>query len=179
MNGRRWVAAALIVMAAGCGYSTKSLLPPTYRLIYIAPFVNKLSITQEPSEIQRFTSSLPKLETDVTSEVIKRFIFDGRLHVTPNRDQADLVLTGEIVDFHRQALRLNDTGNIEEYRLNLVANLTLRNTKTGELLWEENGFVGDTTYFLTGSSATSESTAVTALLTDFARRVVERTIENW
>ncbi len=179
MIGRRWVAAALVVTAAGCGYSTKSLLPLNYRLIYITPFINKLPLTQEPSEIQRFTSSLPKLEVDVTSEVIKRFIFDGRLHVTPNREQADLVLTGEVVDFHRQPLRLDDSGKIEEYRLNLVANLALRNAKTSELLWEEEGFVGDATYFLTGSSATSESTAVSALMTDFARRVVERTIENW
>jgi len=175
----RWLALTLGLAVAGCGYSTHSLMPSNYRKIYIEPFTNKLAITEESTEIQRFATSLPRLGEDVTNEVIKRFIFDGHLRVTPRRDAADLVLTGELVDFHRQALRLSDQGAVEEYRLNLVANLVLRDQKGGTLVWEEPGFVGDTTYFLTGPSAKSETTAIQAMLTDFAKRVVERTIENW
>lgn len=175
-----WCSGALAtVWLAGCGYSGRSLLPPTLRRIYIEPFVNKVPITSEPSELQRFATSLPRLEEDTTNTVINQFIFDGNLRVTPKREQADLVLTGELVDFRRQALRLADNGNVEEYRLNLVANLALRETQSGRLRWEERGFVGDTTYFLTGSQAKSEADAVDALLTDFAKRVVERTIEDW
>src|SRR3989338_2429719 len=114
---------------AGCAYATQSLLPSNYRKIYIEPFVNRLAITQESTEIQRFATSLPPIEEDVTNEVIERFIFDGHLRVTPNRQEADLILSGELVDFHRQALRLNDQGTVEEYRLNLVANLALRDPK--------------------------------------------------
>ena len=170
---------ALALAVAGCGYSTQALMPSGYRKIYIEPFVNKLAITQESTEVQRFVTSLPRLSEDLTNAVIKRFIFDGHLRVTPRREDADLLLTGEIMDFHRQALRLSDQGVVEEYRLNLVANLALRDRKAGTLVWEESGFVGDTTYFLSGPSATSESTAVEAMLTDFAKRVVERTVENW
>lgn len=179
MSRRRWLAAALGLALAGCGYSTQSLLPSNYRKIYIEPFINRLSITQESTEIQRFATSLPRLEEDVTNEVIERFIFDGHLRVTTNRQEADLILSGELVDFHRQALRLNDQGTVEEYRLNLVANIALRDPKGGELVWEEAGFIGDTTYFLSGTSSKTETSAVQALLTDFAKRVVERTIENW
>lgn len=179
MSRRRWLAVALGLVVAGCGYSTQSLLPANYRRIYIEPFVNKLAITEESSELRPFATSLPRLAEDVTNEVIKRFIFDGHLRVTPHREEADLVLTGELVDFHRQALRLTDQGGVEEYRLNLVANLALRDPKGATLVWDEPGFVGDTTYFLTGPTAKSESTAVQAMLTDFAKRVVERTIENW
>lgn len=176
----RWLVLALgLAVAAGCGYSTQSLLPSNYRKIFVEPFTNTLAITEESTEVQRVVTSLPRLGEDVTNEVIKRFIFDGHLRVTPRREEADLVLTGEIVDFHRQALRLTDQGTIEEYRLNLVANLVLRDPKEATLVWEEPGFVGDTTYFLSGPSAKSESTAVQAMLTDFAKRVVERTIENW
>ncbi|MBI4227677.1 MAG: hypothetical protein HY600_05365 [Candidatus Omnitrophica bacterium] len=182
LTGRRWLARASLVLAvaaAGCGYSTQSLLPANYRKIYIEPFTNRLAITEESTEMRRFVTSLPRLEEDVTNAVIKRFIFDGHLRVTPNRHEADLVLTGELADFHRQALRLADGGAVEEYRLNLVANLALRDPKSGELVWEESSFVGDSTYFLTGPTATSEAAAVDKLLTDFAKRVVERTIENW
>lgn len=175
-----WCAGALAtVWFTGCGYSGRSLLPPNFRKIYVAPFINKLPITSEASELQRFATSLPRLEEDVTNKVINRYIFDGNLRVTPKKEEADLVLTGELVDFRRQALQLADTGGVEEYRLNLVANLALRETKSGTLRWEEPGFVGDTTYFLTGSQARTETAAVDALLTDFARRVVERTIEDW
>lgn len=175
----RAVAAGLALAAAGCGYSTQSLLPANYRKIYIEPFVNRLAITEESTEMRRFATSLPRLAEDVTNAVIRQFLFDGHLRVTQNRQDADLILTGELVDFHRQALRIADGGAVEEYRLNLVAKLALRDPKGGVLVWEEPSFIGDSTYFLTGPSATSESAAVTALLTDFAKRVVERTIENW
>ena len=172
------VGLVLALVIAGCGYSTRSLLPPAYRTIYVEPFVNRLPITAEATELQRFTTSLPKLEEDITNGVINRFIFDGSLRVTPRKGEADLILTGELVDFHRQPLRLDDSGNVEEYRLNLVAHVALRNEE-GDLLWEEPEFIGDTTYFVTGSLSKTEVTAVDALVTDFARRVVERTIENW
>ena len=169
----------LLGWAAGCGYSTQSLLPSNYRKIYIEPLVNRLAITGETTELQRFATSLPRLEEDVTTGIINRFIFDGHLRVTPNKSEADLILTGELTSFYRQALRIDEARSVEEYRLNLVANLTLREAKTGSVVWEEPGFIGDATYFLTGSSASSESSAVQALITDFSRRVVERTIENW
>lgn len=176
----RWGAGALAaLLVAGCGYSSRSLLPPHLRRVYVEPFVNRVPITRETSELQRFATSLPRLEEDATNKVINRFIFDGNLRVTPKKEDADLVLTGELVDFHRQALRLADDGTVEEYRLNLVANLAMRETKSGRLRWEEPGFVGDTTYFLSGSQSKTETDAVDALLTDFAKRVVERTIEDW
>ena len=168
----------LALVIAGCGYSTRSLLPPAYRTIYVEPFVNKLPITGETTELRRFATSLPRLEEDVTNGVINRFIFDGSLRVTPRKGEADLILTGELVDFHRQPLRLDDSGNVEEYRLNLVVNATLRNEE-GNLLWEEPELIGDTTYFVTGSLSKTEVTAGDALVTDVARRLVERTIENW
>ena len=167
------------VFLSGCGYSTQSLLPAAYRKIYIEPFVNKLPITDERTELQRFATSLPRLELDATTGVATRFIFDGHLRVTPNKADADLVLAGELVHFYPQPLRLDDQGGVEEYRLNLVANLTLRDAKSGTLLWEEAGFIGDTTYFTRGSAARTDTVAVQALVTDFSRRVVERTIEDW
>jgi hypothetical protein len=50
---------------------------------------------------------------------------------------------------------------------------------TGEIFWSEPSFSGESTYFLTGPQAKSESEALNDVLTDIARRAVERTIENW
>lgn len=167
------------LLIAGCGYSTRSLLPSSYRAIYVEPFANRLATTAETSELQPFVAAIPLLEEDVTKAVINRFIFDGQLRVTPHREDASLVLTGELRDFHRQPIQQHEDGTAEAYRLNLIADLVLRERASGVVVWEEHGFVGDTTYFVTGSLAISEATALDNLRTDFARRVVERTIEDW
>ncbi len=168
----------LTLCLTGCGYSTSRLLPVAYRTIYVEPLQNRIPITEEVNERLGYQANLPRLQEDVTRGVIDRFLFDGNLRVTTKREEADLVLDGEIVDFLRQPVRRLDDGSAEEYRLNLTAHLTLRDRK-GTLVFEEPGLVGDTTYFVTGSSAVAETVAVGDLITDFSRRVVERVVENW
>jgi hypothetical protein len=68
---------------------------------------------------------------------------------------------------------------VEEYRLNLVVNLKLWDNKENKLVWQENRFTGETTYFTMGPQAKSEDSAMNDALTDLARRIVERTVEQW
>ena len=178
-NGWRLSAClVLLTSLSGCGYSATRLLPSNYRNVYVEPFQNKIRITEEVSERLGFQTNVPGLEEKVTRGVIDRFLFDGNLRVTTKPEEADLILTGALTDFYRQPLRRTDDSTVEEYRLNLVAALSLRD-RHDNLVWEEPGFIGDATYVASGSSATSESDAVVALTNDFARRVVERVIENW
>ena len=169
---------ALAVAAAGCGYSTTRLLPSNYRIIYIEPFRNEIQFTQEPDERIGLTTTLPELEETVTREVINQFLIDGNLRVTTKREEADIVLDGKLVDFFRQTLRRLPDNTVEEFRLNLVASLNLRD-RSGKPIFSEPNFIGDTTYLASGTSAVSESSAVAKLMTDFSRRVVERVIEDW
>jgi outer membrane lipopolysaccharide assembly protein LptE/RlpB len=176
---RRALVLLLAAGLSGCGYSATRLLPPNYRTIYIEPFENKIPLTRDDSERGGFQSNLPLLEEQVTRGVIDRFFFDGNLRVTRAPEDADLVLSGAMRDFFRQQVRRtsNDV-TTEEYRLNLVAGFTVRD-RDGKIIVDEPNLVGDTTYFLTGASATSESTAAQNLVADFSRRVVERVVENW
>ena len=166
------------VALSGCGYSATRLLPARYRTIHIQAFENHIAIANDISDPSSFQTNLPGIEEKVTQEVMNRFLFDGNLHVTNKPEEADLILTGRLMEFLRQAVRRNDDGTPQEYRLNLVALMTLRE-KDGTAVFEEERVVGDATYFRTGSSARSETLAVTDLVTDFARRVVGRVIENW
>jgi len=176
--GQRFFLGLSLLMLVGCGYSATRLLPANYQVIYIAPFQNNIPITDEISESSPFQSNLPRLEEDVTQGVINRFLFDGNLRVTTHSEEADLLLEGKLYDFYRQALRQRDDDSVDEYRLNLVAEITLKDRK-GELVWEIPNLTGDTTYFLVGSLATSEITAIDDMIEDFSRRVVERVIEYW
>ncbi|MBI3318460.1 MAG: hypothetical protein HYZ90_04835, partial [Candidatus Omnitrophica bacterium] len=162
---------SLPLLSSGCGYTTGRLLPAHYRTIYVEPFTNKIPITEEVSERYGFQTSLPGLEEKVTRGVIDRFLFDGNLRITTKPEQADLLLNGSLIGFSRQPIRQLDDDTVEEYRLNLASVITVREPD-GKALFREQGLIGDATYFVSGPSAKSESSAVDDLVTDVSRRVV-------
>ncbi|MEK6715440.1 MAG: LptE family protein [Candidatus Omnitrophota bacterium] len=170
----------LVLNLIGCGYTTRSFVNPNIKTIYIEPFANKINITSELSENRKYKTYFPLLEVKITRAVVDRFVFDGNLRIG-KPDTADVILKGELLDYAKDALRYSSSDNstIEEYRLSLTVNISLIDRKENKLLWEEKAFVGDTTYFTSGSSAKSEETALSNALTDLARRIVARTIEEW
>lgn len=168
----------LALMLAGCGYTTRSMIASKYRTIYITPFVNKVDITSDVYTSNKYKVYRPMLETDVTRRVSNKFLFDGNLKPT-EKDMADVVLKGDLVDFRRDPLRYTENEDVEEYRINIVVNISLWDNRENKMLWEEANFTGDASYFVTGSLATSEDTAVNNALDDLARRIVERAVEQW
>lgn len=168
----------LAFMLAGCGYTTRSMIASKYRTIYITPFVNKVDITSDVYTSNRYRIYRPTLETDVTRKVNNKFLFDGNLKPT-DKDAADVVLKGDLIEFRRDPLRYTENDDILEYRINIVVNISLWDNRENKMLWEENGFTGDTSYFVSGALAKSEDTAVNDALDDLARRIVERAVEQW
>ena len=118
------------------------------------------------------------LETELTKSVINRFLFDGNLKPSAE-DSSDVVLKGELTEFRRDPLRFTDDNDVEEYRINLVVNLSLWDRKENKLIWQEHGFTGDSTYFSSGPQAKSEDSAITDAVNDLSRRIVERAVEQW
>lgn len=172
---------SLLVTLAGCGYTTRSMISSKFKTIYVAPFVNKIDITRETSVGSKYRLYKPMLETDVTKAVNNKFLFDGNLR--PTREEfADLILRGELVEFRRDPLRYTDSDEVEEYRVNIIVNLKLWDRKEDKLVWEENSFTGDFTYFTSYSTSGTPKTddaAVVDAINDLARRIVERTVEEW
>lgn len=178
------------LLVNGCGYTARPGLASHLRTVYVKPLVNTIDITQLTTDYERFPLYRPGMETTITTEVINRFQFTGLLRPA-GPTQADSRLEGELVEFRRDALRYTASQQVEEWRLNIVVNLRFydlhSNPAEGEtpsagggmLVWEEERLTGDTTYFALGSSAEAESTALTRVIQDLARRVVERTVENW
>jgi len=168
----------LILVAAtflnGCGYTTSSTLPGHLKTIYIDRLANEISYTSSTSREVYF----PLLEVDARNAIIDRFQFDGNLTLT-DTDRADLVLKGKLIEYERQGLRFTDNDTIQEYRVNVVVALELWDMTKGEIKWAEPRFVGQATYFLSGPEATTEESAVQEALKDLARRIVERTVEDW
>jgi len=163
---------------SGCGYTTRSMITNKYRTIYIAPFVNKVNITSEVDSGSKYRIYRPMIESDITDYVSNRYLFDGNLRPGEEKS-ADLILKGEVVEFRKDPLRYDNSDNVSEYRINLVVNISLWDRQENKLLWQENNFTGDTTYFATGAQSKTEDAAVTDALNDLSRRIVERTVEQW
>ena len=168
----------VLIICGGCGYSRGSLLPAHFGTIYVDNFKNKIDIGREVTESLRYTLYRPGLESDVTNEVTERFIFDGNLRIVKEQD-ADLILRGDLISYRQEALRYDQSDNVEEYRIRITVNIELIEAEAEKALWAEKGFSGEATYKTTGRLAKSEDTARAEALEDLARRIVERTVENW
>ena len=160
--------------AINCGYSTSSLLPARIKTIHVEPFKNKIDYSSERNR----NLYLPLLENSVRNAVIDRFLFDGNLKIA-EVDTADLILKGELIDYARDPLRLTDNDDVEEYRIHITVSLVLWDPLHKLELWRESEFIGETTYFVAGTLAKSETKALEDAMTDLARRVVARVIEDW
>jgi outer membrane lipopolysaccharide assembly protein LptE/RlpB len=168
----------LYTLLAGCGYTTRSLLPARIKTIYIEPFVNKIDISSEDANRLTYRVYRPMLESDITKAIIERFMLDGNLTIA-RREDADLILKGELTDYIRDPLKYDADYDPQEYRVSLVVNLTLEDIQKGQLILDNSRLIGDATYFTRGSLASTEAQALDNAIKDLARRVVEKTVEEW
>lgn len=173
----------LVNLLSGCGYTTRSMLYGKYKTIYITPFLNKIDVTQESYSANKYRIYRPMLETEITRKVVNKYLFDGNLK--PVKDgQADLILKGELIEYRKDPLSYTaDSENVTEYRINIYVKLSLWDPAENKLVWEENNFNGNYSYFTSYASGNviliSEDAAVTNAVEDLARRIVERTVEQW
>ncbi len=172
------LATLVLLVAGGCGYTARPGLASHLKTVYVKPFTNKIDVTRFTVGDERFPIYRHRMEVDLTNEIINRFQFTGLMRPA-KPGQADSRLEGELVDFRRDALRYSASQQVEEWRLNVVVNLRFIDLTTRTIVWEEDGFTGDTTYFALGSNAESETAGLERAIEDLARRIVERTVENW
>jgi len=158
----------------GCGYTTKSTLPKSIKTIHVEAFKNSINYTAGSGRNVYF----PLLEVKARNAVVDRFLFDGNLKIAKPQG-ADLILKGELKKYERTGLRYTDSDDVQEYRVHITVSFELWNSQKEEMSWTEPDFVGEATYFVTGPSVTSEESAVEKATVDLARRIVERTIEDW
>lgn len=164
------VALACLVMA-GCGYTYKVVLPSGISSVYVPNFKNEIP------QSRRYTYE-SGLEIDVTNAVIDRLIYDGNVRVEKEKD-ADAILQGSIVGYEQEGVRYTDLEGIEQYRLFIIVDIKLVRKETGEIIWEEKNFTGDTEYFIEGASAMSERAAADQAIEDIAKKIVDRIVEDW
>jgi hypothetical protein len=154
-----WCLAALL--ASGCaGYrlGPSNGMEAGEKSVRVAPFVN---MTMQP-----------RLGDEVTQQIRKELQKDATFRLS-SRDDADIVLTGELVNYERYEMSFapNDVLTVKDFRVLLTAQVTARDRVSGKVLLSRK--VSGNTLVRVGSDLTSaERQALPLIAEDLARGIV-------
>ena len=110
---------ALFALISGCGYTTKSLISRKINSIYIPIFEN-----------DTFRRGL---EFDLTNALKDEIMSNTKLRIL-QKDSADTILTGRIMDVKEGMLSSNVEDNIVESRVTISVYIKLVDRRTGRTL---------------------------------------------
>jgi hypothetical protein len=161
MNLRHWLLIGLVALGgSGCaGYKLGPVSGQTAgaKSVQINPFTN--------------TTLEPRLGDEVTAQLRKQLQRDGTFHLA-SHDDGDIVVSGSVIRYYRQGISLSssDTLTVQDYRLEVRAQVTARERSSGKLILNQpvSGF----TIMRVTSDLTSDERQVMPLLAaDLAKNV--------
>ena len=156
-----------VLLFAGCmGYHLGPVLKADYKSVAVVMFKNR--------------TLQPQLEAQVSNGIIKRLQSDGTLRVESKED-ADIILTGQILHYRRAQLRALRTEALtpREYRLFIDARVEARNRVTGDLVLKPTVVTGSADTFIGTDLESAEEQALPLIADDLARQVVSLLTESW
>ena len=114
----------VLLFFAGCDYHPVSVLPDHVKTVAIETFSNK--------------TAYYGIEEKLTQEIVEEFLREGRLGVA-KKEEADSLLSGKIVRYTLEPLSYDENDIVEEYRLWIVVDITFKDLKMDQILWEQGG----------------------------------------
>lgn len=162
---------AAVFAAALCGCAGYRLGPSNgvtagEKSVQVDPFVNQ---TMEP-----------RLGDAVTTELRRDLQQDGTYRLATH-GAADIVVSGTITRYDRHELSLvpTDVQTVSDYRIDVTAHVTARDTNTGKVIFEKP--VSGYTLVQVGSDLTSsERQAIPVLAQNLAKNVTAMLVDgNW
>ncbi|MDO8541153.1 MAG: LptE family protein [Opitutaceae bacterium] len=139
----------------------------TFRTVYVEPVVNK--------------TLLPQSQPLLSTQLRKAFARDGRIALVNSRAAADATLTVMITDYHRDvaAVREGDTGLARKFNLTLGVACTLRDNRTGSVVFENRNVSAVRESFTDGGQLQSEYQTLPLLAESLATKVVHSALDVW
>ena len=161
--------AAIALTLAGCGYHTAGravLLPETVKTVAIPVFVNK--------------TNTYRIETVLTQAVVREFNTRTRLRIVSDPQQADAVLSGEVLSAQVTPMTYDSaTGRASSGLVTVTMKVTLT-TRDGKVLYQNPGFLYREQYQISRKLSDffeEEGTAMQRLSQEFARSLVSTVVE--
>ncbi len=158
---------AVLASLGGCGYSVRGQLPAHIKTVAVPMFVNR--------------TSEPRVESFLTTAIVRAFSTDGRLEVVRPGD-ADSILEGEVVQYTLAPIAFDPSANVTEYRLSVVLNLRFRDTRERKTLLDQTNVSEYSDFQVTGpvsSTLVLEQAALETAALNIARTIVTSVVERF
>jgi len=156
----------------GCAYTTRNALPPHAKTIAVPVFANK-------SYVSDYTR---QLEVEVTEAVRNTFIQTGELKLA-GRENADLILEGEVGTMGREVLRSDRFGDPAEVRLTLHARISLYDVKEARHIFKHELVTNTEKKEESGvynlRRGENEALGRQKAVEDLGRMIARRVLERW
>ena len=154
-----------LLFLAGCaGYSNTSLYPKDISTVYVEMFDN-----------QSFRRGI---EFELTDALAKRIESQTPYKIVSNRDRADTVISGQIVQVKESVLTTErQIGRAMEKNVELRAVVSWKNLRTGELLIDNKTINASASYSEWQSQSFEYGSTLAA--NSLAARIVEQMESKW
>ena len=157
-----------VLVAAGCGhYQLGTGSAADFRTLYVEPVANK--------------TLLPQSQPIVSTRLRESFLRDARVQLAGSSTGADATLTVVINDYHRDiaAVREGDTGLARKFNVTLGAICTLRDNRTGKIIFENRPINAVREVFTDSGLVQSEYQTLPLLAEALAAKVVHTALDVW
>jgi TolB-like protein len=165
------VVAVCSMALSGCGYKlagTGTFLPKSIRLIAVAPFENR--------------TGRPEIEVRTTEAVARELSRHGGFKIVTDKATADAYLEGTVTEFHTTPVEFSSEGRATRLETTVVLRASLRDLKSGELLWSQANLLFRDQYPVQQQEVDYfdlETTALDALAQGAARTLVDSITEGF
>jgi hypothetical protein len=165
---RAW--AAVLILAAGCGYSFSGSSIPSYlHTIAIPSFVNQ--------------SLDPTIADQVTRGVSDRFLEDNRLKLA-REGTADCLLEGKVLSYERKVYSYTPDQNPETYIVVVRISVVLKDRVKNRDIWSTDRLEATATYPASGAATGSglpsnEDEARLAAIQTLSQDILAHSLERW
>ncbi len=167
---RSLIAVFAILFLLGCGYHFKGKennLPRDIQTVAIPIFKNNTTETN--------------IENLFTNAVIAEFVKGKELKLV-DVNQADAVIYGTLKEYHNDTLTYSGGGRVSQYRVRIVAEVSLVRTKTGKVIWRAKNLQEFEDYDASTDTITNEARkkeAIQKLAKFMAEMIHDRMLENF
>jgi hypothetical protein len=170
--GGRLVASALlgIVLAgtAGCPYGFSSSLLPGYIKTVAVPLPEN-------------RTGRGDLSAALADSLVEAFL-DGNVLKVADEKSADSMVEGTILEYVRRPYTVDESENVQEYRIEIVMEARFVDMRKNAVVWEEKRLTQWDTYNFVavgGRPAESEEIGIGRVLSKLTNDIVNRTVEGW
>jgi len=161
-------ALAILAMLSGCShYQLGTSGQLTFASLYIAPVTMRAQI--------------PQAQPILGSHIMDSFLRDGRISLVNGSTEADAILQITVRDYQRSVatVRPGDTGLARKLEVNMSAEITLTETKSGRDLIHQRIVTVKRDVFTDSGQQQGEYQILPLLAQDLAAKVSHMVLDTW